>query len=73
MGFLFAPTRVQTLRSLWLRPSAPAALEPAFGAQGSRLARLAGLLLLFAVYAVLWTSASRPGPEPAPDWPTGER
>lgn len=54
VGFLFAPTRVQTLRSLWLRPSVTGGLEPVFGAQGSRLARLAGLLLVFAVYAALW-------------------
>jgi hypothetical protein len=55
MGFLFAPNRVQTLRSLWLRPSVTGGLEPVFGAQGSRLLRIAGLLAVFAVYAVLWT------------------
>jgi hypothetical protein len=46
---------VQTLRSLWLRPGPTGALEPAFGAQGSRIVRIAGLLLVFVAYAVLWT------------------
>jgi membrane associated rhomboid family serine protease len=54
IGFLFAPTRVQTMRSLWMRPSVTGGLEPVFGDQGSRLLRVAGLLLLLAVYAALW-------------------
>jgi membrane associated rhomboid family serine protease len=54
IGFLFAPTRVQTMRSLWMRPSVTGGFEPVFGAQGSRVLRVAGLLLLAAVYVALW-------------------
>ena len=55
IGFLFAPTRVQTMRSLWMRPSVTGGLEPVFGDQGSRLLRIGGLVLVFAVYLALWT------------------
>lgn len=54
IGFLFAPTRVQTMRSLWMRPSVTGGFEPVLGAQGSRVLRVAGLLLLAAVYVALW-------------------
>ncbi|MEO5965906.1 MAG: rhomboid family intramembrane serine protease, partial [Candidatus Limnocylindrales bacterium] len=55
LGFLFMPTRVQTLRSLWQRPGPTGALEPAFGTDGTRVVRIAGILLLLAFYAFLWT------------------
>jgi hypothetical protein len=54
LGFLFAPTRVPTLRSMWMRPSATGALEPAFGREGTRLLRIGGVILLFAVYLTLY-------------------
>jgi membrane associated rhomboid family serine protease len=54
LGFLFGPTRVPTLRSLWMRPSMSGALEPAFGRDGTRLIRVAGVALLGAVYLGLY-------------------
>ena len=53
-GVALRPGARPTWRSMWPRPSVTGGLEPVFGAQGSRLAGLAGLLLVFAVYAVLW-------------------
>ena len=56
IGVLFPPTRVPTMRSLWLRPGAvPGTVEPAFGATGTRAVRAAGLLALAALFLVLWT------------------
>jgi membrane associated rhomboid family serine protease len=54
LGFLFAPTRVPTLRSMWMRPSAAGALEPAFGREGNRLLQIGGLVLLLGVYLALY-------------------
>jgi membrane associated rhomboid family serine protease len=54
IGFLFGPTRVQTMRSLWMRPSASGGLEPAFGSDGTRLIRAVGVLLLFALFALVY-------------------
>jgi membrane associated rhomboid family serine protease len=55
LGALFAPTRVPTLRSLWLRPGpTPGVLEPAFGAGGTVALRAAGVLLMLAAFVFLW-------------------
>ncbi len=56
LGLLFAPARVPTLRSLWLRPGAtPGTVVQAFGAGGTQALRIAGLLMLAAAFVVLWT------------------
>ncbi len=55
LGALFAPTRVPTLRSFWLRAAtATGTLEPAFGTAGTQALRVAGLLLLAAGFVFLW-------------------
>lgn len=54
VGFLYPPTRVQTMRSLWMKPSVTGGLEPAFGAGGNRAIRLVGLLLVLAGFAGLY-------------------
>ena len=56
LGFLFAPTRVQTLRSLWMRPGATGALEPALGTSVTRAVRVGGVVALFAVYLALYVA-----------------
>jgi membrane associated rhomboid family serine protease len=56
IGLLFPPTRVPTMRSMWLRPGAtPGTMVQAFGATGTRAARIAGLVALAALFLVLWT------------------
>ncbi len=56
IGVLFPPTRVPTMRSLWLRPGAtPGTMVPVFGTSGTRAARVAGLVALGALFLVLWT------------------
>ena len=56
IGVLFPPTRVPTMRSLWLRPGAtPGTMVPVFGTSGTRAARVAGLVALAALFLVLWT------------------
>jgi hypothetical protein len=56
IGLLFAPTRVPTLRSLWVRPGpTPGTTVPVFGAGGTRVVKVAGLLLLAAAFLVLWS------------------
>jgi membrane associated rhomboid family serine protease len=56
IGLLFPPTRVPTLRSLWLRPGpTPGTVVEAFGTSGTRAARAAGLLALAALFLVLWS------------------
>ena len=55
MGFLFAPTRVPTLRSMWLRPGpTPGTSVPAFGNTGTLAIRGGGLVALGAAMLVLW-------------------
>jgi membrane associated rhomboid family serine protease len=54
IGVLFPPTRVQTMRSIWVRPGPTGAMEPAFGREGTRLIRVAGLLLLLGIYLVMY-------------------
>ena len=55
MGFLFAPTRVPTLRSLWRRPGpTPGTSVPAFGNTGTLAIRGGGLVALGAAMLVLW-------------------
>ena len=56
IGVLFAPTRVPTLRSLWVRPGpTPGTTVPAFGTAGNRAIRAAGLGLMAVAFFVLWT------------------
>jgi membrane associated rhomboid family serine protease len=56
VGVLFAPTRVPTLRSLWVRPGpTPGTTVPAFGTAGNRAIRAAGLGLIAVAFLVLWT------------------
>lgn len=54
LGFLLPPTRVPTLRSMWLRPGAvPGTVEPALGS-GTAAVRAGGVVLLLAWFALLW-------------------
>jgi membrane associated rhomboid family serine protease len=56
IGVLFAPTRVPTLRSLWVRPGpTPGVNVPLFGSRGNWAVRGAGLLVLAAAFLVQWT------------------
>lgn len=58
-GFLFAPSRVPTMRSIWLRPgTTPGTVEPALGATTTRLIRVSGMVLLGAFLLVLWVLGS---------------
>ena len=55
MGFLFAPTRVPTLRSIWVRPGpTPGTSVPAFGHTGTLAIRAGGLVALGVAMLVLW-------------------
>ena len=54
VGVLIPPSRVQTMRSMWMKPSITGGLEPAFGAQGNRAIRLVGLLFLLVAFAGLF-------------------
>ena len=55
LGVLFAPTNVQTLRSLWVRQGPiPGTTVPAFGAGGTVVIRLAGVLALLGLFAALF-------------------
>jgi membrane associated rhomboid family serine protease len=55
IGLLFAPTRVPTLHSLWVRPGpAPGTQVPAFGSGGNRALKGGGLLLVAVAFCVLW-------------------
>jgi membrane associated rhomboid family serine protease len=54
IGFLFPPTRVQMLRSMWMRPGPTGAMEPVFGAQRQRLVRVAGVLAMLVAFVVLY-------------------
>jgi Rhomboid family len=54
LGVLFAPVRVQTMRSMWTRPSATGAPVPVFGNEGTRAIRIGGLLALGLAFLALW-------------------
>lgn len=54
LGVLFAPTRVQTIRSLWLRATVTGGVEPAFGAQGNTLIKAVGVLVIAGLYLALY-------------------
>ncbi|OGO55952.1 MAG: hypothetical protein A2V85_03970 [Chloroflexi bacterium RBG_16_72_14] len=55
LGLLVAPTNVPTLRSLWRRPGPlPGATVPAFGAGGTVVIRLAGVVALLGLFAALF-------------------
>ena len=55
LGVLLAPTRVPTLRSLWVRPGpTPGTTVPLFGGVGTNALRVAGLVALGAFFAVMW-------------------
>ena len=55
LGILFAPTRVQSMRSLWMRPGpTPGVAVPVFGASGSMLIKAMGLVLLGLAFLALW-------------------
>ena len=57
LGVLFAPSRVPTMRSMWMRPGpTPGTTVPVFGSGGhDRRSAVAGLLLLAAGFVRLWT------------------
>jgi membrane associated rhomboid family serine protease len=56
IGVLIAPTRVPTLRSLWVRPGpTPGVQVPAFGPAGNRALKGGGLVLVAIAFYVLWT------------------
>jgi membrane associated rhomboid family serine protease len=56
LGALLPPTRVPTLRSMWMRPgSTPGTTVPLFGGGGTMAVRVAGLIALAAAFAFLWS------------------
>ena len=56
LGLLFAPTRVPTIRSLWMRPGpTPGTSVPVFGGGGTLALRLSGLVAMGAAFAYLWS------------------
>jgi len=55
LGVLLAPTKVPTLRSMWLRPGAtPGTTEPVFGGTGTLAIRIGGLAGLGVFFGLLW-------------------
>jgi membrane associated rhomboid family serine protease len=55
LGLLLAPTNVPTLRSLWRRPGpVPGTTVPAFGAGGTVVILLAGVVALLGLFAALF-------------------
>jgi membrane associated rhomboid family serine protease len=55
LGVLLAPSRVPTLRSMWLRPGpTPGTAVPVFGGTGTAAIRIVGLSGLAVFFAVLW-------------------
>jgi membrane associated rhomboid family serine protease len=55
VGVLFAPSRVPTLRSLWMRPGpTPGTAVPVFGTSGSLLIKVMGLVLLGLAFLAMW-------------------
>ena len=56
LGALFAPSRIPTMRSMWLRPGpTPGTTVPVFGSNGMRAAQIGGLIVLAVAFGVLWT------------------
>jgi hypothetical protein len=55
VGALLPPVKVQTMRSMWLRPGVSGTLEPAFGEGGNRALRLVGLLVLAAAFVAMYS------------------
>jgi hypothetical protein len=56
LGALFTPSRVPTMRSMWLRPGqTPGTTVPVFGSGGTRAVQVAGLAVLAIGFGVLWT------------------
>ncbi len=56
IGLLFPPTRIPTIRSMWMRPgAAPGTVAPVFGTGGSLAIRAAGLVALTGFLMLLWT------------------
>lgn len=56
IGVLFPPTRVPTMRSMWMRPGpTPGTVVAAFGGSGTRAVRVAGLLGLAALFLACWS------------------
>jgi membrane associated rhomboid family serine protease len=55
LAVLVAPTNVPTMRSLWLKAGpVPGTTVPAFGAGGTLLVRLAGVVAMVALFALLF-------------------
>ena len=55
LGVLFAPGRVPTMRSLWMRPGASAGTAvPVFGASGSLAIKAIGVAFLGFAFLALW-------------------
>ena len=55
LGVLLAPTKVPTLRSMWVRPGAtPGTTVQVFGGTGTRVIRIGGLAALGLFFALLW-------------------
>jgi membrane associated rhomboid family serine protease len=56
LGALFAPGRVPTMRSMWVRPGpTPGTTVPLFGSGGNMAVRVTGLVILAIAFGVLWT------------------
>ena len=54
LGLLLPPTNLPTLSSLWMRPGQiSGTMEPAFGAGGTVLLRVAGIVAMLGLFAVL--------------------
>jgi membrane associated rhomboid family serine protease len=59
LGVLYAPGRVPTMRSFWVKAGAtPGTIVPAFGAYGNAALRVVGLVMLAALWLWLWTSGA---------------
>jgi membrane associated rhomboid family serine protease len=57
LGILFAPRRVPTMRSLWMRPGpTPGTVEPLFGSGGRRVVQAVGVVILLAVMLACWSA-----------------
>jgi len=56
IGTLFPPTRVPTMRSMWMRAGpTPGTTVPVFGRSGTVAVQALGLLLLAGFFLVLWS------------------